>query len=73
MNYPIDLMRFSSKLRGRGKLTEDNISEAVRDVKRALFEADVNYRVVKKFAAAVEEKALGSQVLAEYYSWSAVC
>jgi signal recognition particle subunit SRP54 len=51
------------KLRGRGKLTEANISEAVRDVKRALLEADVNYRVVKKFAAAVEEKALGSQVL----------
>jgi signal recognition particle subunit SRP54 len=51
------------KLRGRGKLTEANISEAVRDVKRALLEADVNYRVVKKFAAAVEVKALGSQVL----------
>jgi signal recognition particle subunit SRP54 len=52
-----------SKLRGRGKLTEDNISEAVRDVKRALLEADVNFRVVKKFTTAVQEKALGSQVL----------
>lgn len=51
------------KLKGRGKLTEENISEAVRDVKRALLEADVNYRVVKKFTNAVEEKALGSQVL----------
>ena len=51
------------KLRGRGKLTEDNISEAVRDVKRALLEADVNYKVVKKFAAAVQEKALGSVVI----------
>jgi len=51
------------KLRGRGKLTEANISEAVRDVKRALLEADVNYRVVKKFTASVEEKALGSSVL----------
>ncbi|MDR2727706.1 MAG: signal recognition particle receptor subunit alpha, partial [Chitinispirillales bacterium] len=58
--------RFDSvfkKLRGRGKLTEDNISEAVRDVKRALLEADVNYKVVKKFAAVVQEKALGADVL----------
>ncbi|MBN1308953.1 MAG: signal recognition particle protein [Chitinispirillaceae bacterium] len=52
-----------NRLRGRGKLTEENISEAVRDVKRALLEADVNYRVVKKFTAAVREKALGAEVL----------
>ncbi len=51
------------KLRGRGKLTEENIAEAVRDVKRALLEADVNYKVVKKFSASVQEKALGSDVL----------
>jgi len=51
------------KLRGRGKLTEDNIAEAVRDVKRALLEADVNYRVVKKFTSAVQSKALGAEVL----------
>ncbi|MBN1759126.1 MAG: signal recognition particle protein [Chitinispirillaceae bacterium] len=51
------------KLRGRGKLTEDNVAEAVRDVKRALLEADVNFRVVKKFTATVQEKALGSEVL----------
>lgn len=51
------------KLRGRGKLTEDNIAEAVRDVKRALLEADVNFRVVKKFTAAVQSKALGADVL----------
>ena len=58
--------RFDSifkKLRGRGKLTEENVSEAVRDVKRALLEADVNYKVVKKFAATVQEKALGAEVL----------
>jgi signal recognition particle subunit SRP54 len=51
------------KLRGRGKLTVENVSEAVRDVKRALLEADVNYKVVKKFAAVVQEKAMGSRVL----------
>jgi signal recognition particle subunit SRP54 len=58
--------RFDSifhKLRGRGKLTEDNIAEAVRDVKRALLEADVNFRVVKRFTATVQEKALGAEVL----------
>ena len=58
--------RFESifkKLRGRGKLNEDNIAEAVRDVKRALLEADVNYRVVKKFSATVQENALGSDIL----------
>lgn len=58
--------RFESvfkKLRGRGKLSEENIAEAVRDVKRALLEADVNYRVVKKFTAAVQEKAVGAEVM----------
>lgn len=58
--------RFESifkKLKGRGKLTEENISEAMRDVKRALLEADVNYKVVKDFTARVKEKALGSDVL----------
>ncbi len=58
--------RFESifkKLKGRGKLTEENISEAMRDVKRALLEADVNYKVVKNFTAKVKEKALGAEVL----------
>jgi signal recognition particle subunit SRP54 len=51
------------KLRGRGRLTEENIAEAVRDVKRALLEADVNYRVVKTFVDGVREKAVGQDVL----------
>jgi signal recognition particle subunit SRP54 len=58
--------RFESifkKLRGQGKLSEENISEAMRDVKRALLEADVNYRVVKKFSADVQAKAMGGDVL----------
>jgi signal recognition particle subunit SRP54 len=58
--------RFESifkKLRGQGKLSEENISDAMRDVKRALLEADVNYRVVKKFSADVQAKAMGSEVL----------
>lgn len=51
------------KLKGRGRLSEENISEAMRDVRRALLEGDVNYKVVKKFTEAVKAKALGSEVL----------
>ncbi len=58
--------RFESifkKIRGQGKLSEENVAEAMRDVKRALLEADVNYRVVKKFTADLQAKAVGSDVL----------
>ena len=51
------------KLRGQGKLSEANISEAMREVRRALLEADVNYQVVRSFIDSVKEKALGSEVL----------
>ncbi|MBD3390530.1 MAG: signal recognition particle protein [Chitinivibrionales bacterium] len=51
------------KLKGRGKLSESNIADAMRDVKRALLEADVNYKVVKQFTAGVQAKALGADVL----------
>ncbi|RMG60543.1 MAG: signal recognition particle protein, partial [Deltaproteobacteria bacterium] len=50
-------------LRGKGKITEENIQDAVRDVRRALLEADVNYRVVKEFVERVREKSLGEEVL----------
>lgn len=52
-----------SKLRGRGKLTEENISEGLREVRRALLEADVNYRVAKNFISSVKEEALGQEVV----------
>ncbi len=52
-----------NRLRGRGKLTEDNISEALRDVRRALLEADVALPVVKSFIDQVRERAVGKQVL----------
>lgn len=48
---------------GQSKLTEDNISKAIKDVKMALLEADVNYTVVKNFVARIKEKAMGSSVL----------
>jgi signal recognition particle subunit SRP54 len=50
-------------LRGRGKLSEANIEAALKEVRRALLEADVNFRVVRDFIARVKEKALGQAVL----------
>ncbi|MEC9491770.1 signal recognition particle protein [Flexistipes sp.] len=51
------------KMRGEARITEDNIKEAIRQVKMAMLEADVNYKVVKKFISGVQEKALGEEVL----------
>ncbi|MDH4317786.1 MAG: signal recognition particle protein [Desulfobulbaceae bacterium] len=51
------------KLRGHGKLTEDNIKESMAEVRTALLEADVNYKVVKEFVDTVAEKAVGREVL----------
>ncbi|MBQ3107310.1 MAG: signal recognition particle receptor subunit alpha, partial [Firmicutes bacterium] len=51
------------KLKGKGVLTEADINEAMREVKLALLEADVNFKVVKDFVAAVKEKSLGQDVL----------
>lgn len=51
------------KLRGKGKLTEKDIKEAMREVRLALLEADVNFKVVKTFLKNVSEKAMGSEVL----------
>ena len=50
------------KAKGYGKITEENISEMLREVRIALLEADVNYKVVKEFTNNVKEKALGSDV-----------
>ncbi|MCK5706907.1 MAG: signal recognition particle protein [Candidatus Aureabacteria bacterium] len=50
-------------IRGMGKITDKNIQEPLREVRKALLEADVNYKVVKKFMASVKEKSLGEKVL----------
>ena len=50
------------KIKGYGKITEDNISEILREVRLALLESDVNYKVVKEFTNNVKEKALGKEV-----------
>ena len=50
------------KIKGYGKITEDNISDMMREIRLALLEADVNYTVVKEFTNTVKEKALGEEV-----------
>lgn len=51
-----------NKIKGYGRITEDNISEVTREIRLALLEADVNYKVVKEFIQTVKEKALGEEV-----------
>lgn len=51
------------KVRGQGKLTETNISETLREIRRVLLDADVNYKVAKKFIDDVTVKAIGTEVL----------
>ncbi len=56
------LSKAIKNIRGMGRITEENISEAMREIRLALLEADVNYQVVKEFVANVKEKALGLDV-----------
>jgi signal recognition particle subunit SRP54 len=52
-------------VRGRGTLTEDDVNAAMREIRLALLEADVNFKVVKRFTNAVKERALGSDVIGQ--------
>lgn len=56
------LQNVMHKIKGYGKITEDNISEMMREIRLSLLEADVNYKVVKEFTNNVKEKALGEEV-----------
>ncbi len=53
-----------NKVRGQGKLTEKNISDSLREIRRVLLDADVNYKVAKEFIEKVSVKALGKEVIA---------
>jgi signal recognition particle subunit SRP54 len=57
------LERSFQLLRGQGKITEINVAETLKDVRRALLDADVNYKIAKQFTEDVKEKALGQDVL----------
>ena len=52
-----------SDVRGRGKLTEADVDRAMREIRLALLEADVNFKVVKQFTKTVKERCLGAEVL----------
>ncbi len=56
------LQNVLNKIKGYGKITEENIGEVTREIRLALLEADVNYKVVKEFINNVKEKALGEEV-----------
>jgi signal recognition particle subunit SRP54 len=62
-NLSDKLQKVFKHLRGQGKLTEANIREALREVRMALLEADVHYKVAKDFVASVAERAVGQEVL----------
>ena len=57
------LQEVTRKLRGKARITESDLKEILREVKLALLEADVNYKIVKEFIANIQEKALGQDVL----------
>jgi len=63
-NLSEKLQNVFKKLRGKGKLTEKDVNEAMREVRLALLEADVNFRVVKDFVRSVTDKAVGHEVMA---------
>lgn len=57
------LQEITRKLKGKARITEEDLKEVLREVKLALLEADVNYKIVKEFVAVIKEKALGQDVL----------
>ena len=57
------LQDFTRKLKGKSRITESDLKEMLREVKLALLEADVNYKIVKEFTSTIQEKALGQDVL----------
>ena len=52
-----------AKLKGKGKLSEADVNAAMREVRVALLEADVNYKIAKDFCATVKERAIGEEVM----------
>ena len=57
------LQNVFKKLKSKGRLTEEDVKIALKEVKMALLEADVNFKVVKQFIKSVEERAIGSDVM----------
>lgn len=66
------LQNVFGKLKGKGKVTEEDVSEAMREVRLALLEADVNFKVVKEFVSKVKEKAIGQELTKSFTPGMAV-
>ena len=62
-NLTDKLQRAFKNLRAQGKLSEENITEALREIRLALLEADVNFKVVKELVDHIREKAIGQEVM----------
>ena len=62
-NLSEKLERSFKVLKGEGKITEINVAETLKEIRRSLLDADVNYKVAKSFTDRVKEKAMGQQVL----------
>ena len=62
-NLTDKLTKVFKNLRSKGRLTEEDVKASMKEVKLALLEADVNFKVVKNFIKTVEERAVGSEVL----------
>lgn len=62
-NLSEKLDRAFKNLKGQGKITEINVAETLKEVRKALLDADVNFKVAKQFTDTVKEKALGQNVL----------
>lgn len=68
------LQNVFKNLRSKGRLTEDDVKTALKEVKMALLEADVNFRVVKKFVKDVQERAIGQDVMSGLNpDWKQLC
>lgn len=65
-NLSEKLERAFKTLKGQGHITEINVAETLKDVRKALLDADVSYKVAKQFTDTVKEKALGSRYLLPY-------
>ncbi len=57
------LQEITRRIKGKARITESDLKEMLREVKLALLEADVNYKIVKEFISTINEKALGQDVL----------
>ena len=65
-NLSLKLDKAFQVLKGHGKITEINVAETLKEVRRALLDADVNYKIAKEFTVKVKEKALGQKVLTSF-------